>query len=264
MRFVSLASGSSGNSTFISNENVKILIDCGISFKLLNERLEDIDENIDDIDYIFLTHSHDDHIKSVYKMAKDTKAKIYAKEQIINEVIDINNKNNKELDCDKLFPISNNINTINIDKNFKIKIYKAYHDVYCVYYKICIDNYCIAILTDNGHYDEKILKSINDVNFLMLECNYDYDMLMDYEYYPDYLKQRISGSNGHLSNIDCCKVIEELSNQKLNTVCLSHISEHSNTEEYALQFVNEYFDNNKNIKKPNIICASRHKVTQII
>lgn len=264
MKIVSLASGSSGNSTFILYNNKRILIDCGISLKMLKQRLSDIDESIEDIDYVFLTHSHEDHIKCLLNLVGTTNIKVYSRKQILKEAVNRLSKDISTLDKNRLCPILDNYNRINIDDNFYIDIYEAYHDVKCIYYKFHCGDLIFAILTDNGHYDENIINSLKDVNYLMLECNYDYDMLMNYQNYPSYLKNRISGDNGHLSNQACCEIIENIANEKLKTVCLSHISDHSNTEEYALQYVKEFFTKKTNIKLPNIIVASRHHITNIV
>ena len=264
MKFVSLSSGSSGNSTFISYNNTNILIDCGISLKMLKSRLADIGEKVEDIDYLFITHSHDDHIKCIINLLGISDLKVFSREQILYDIIDRVSKDIITIDKNRLYPILDNYTRVNISDGFYVDVYDAHHDVKCIYYKITCDDKVLAILTDNGHYDDNIINSLLNVNYLMLECNYDYDMLMDYAYYPTFLKSRISGDNGHLSNEACCEIIKRINNDKLKTVCLAHISEHSNTEEYALQYVNNYFSNDKNIKLPNIIVASRHKITNIL
>lgn len=264
MKFVSLASGSSGNATFISYADKKLLIDCGISLKLLKNRFKEIEENIEDLDYIFITHSHDDHVKSLSNIMSVTKAKVLSREQILNEIIDKYTKEKNLFDTNRFYPIPEDINNININDDFNIQIHNAFHDVRCVYYKIICGNDKLAILTDNGHYDDNIINTIMDVNYLMLECNYDYEMLMNYPYYPQFLKNRIAGDNGHLSNEDCCKIIKTINNENLKIVCLSHISEHSNTEELALKYVKQYFKKYKNINLPKILTASKNNITNII
>lgn len=264
MKIVSLASGSSGNSTFISHNGKNILIDCGISLRQLKQRLADIGEKIEDIEYLFLTHSHDDHIKCLLNLMGICNIKVYSREQILNETYNKLSTDLATLDKKRMFPIPDDTQTIYIDDNFKVMLYEAHHDVRCVYYKIYCNELVFAILTDNGHYDDNIINSLSDVNYLMLECNYDYDMLMNRSNYPDFLKKRILGDNGHLSNEACCELIKTLSNDKLKIVCLSHISENSNTEEYALQYVNNYFKDINDIKLPKLMVASRHNITKII
>lgn len=264
MKIVSLSSGSSGNSTFISYKDKKILIDCGISLKMLKQRLADIDNKVEDIDYLFLTHSHDDHIKCLLTLMGGTNIKVYSREQILRETYDKFSKELTSLDKNRLYAIPDNAAAILIDDDFKINIYEAYHDVRCVYYKFYCGDEVFAILTDNGHYDDKIIDSLRDVNYLMLECNYDYDMLMNYDKYPEFLKSRIIGNNGHLSNEACCEIIKTITNKKLKIICLSHISEHSNTEEYALRFVTDYFKNIDDIVLPNLLVASRYQITTIL
>lgn len=273
MKFISLASSSSGNSTLISNDNINILIDCGISSKKLNESLNNYNLSLDDISYCFITHSHSDHIAGLYNLIKNYNIKIYGLRETLSEIIDyFKNKNldTKSLNYDKLFVLdvknTNDLNDyIKLDNNFYISPNFCYHDVECVFYKIVIDDIKIAILTDCGKYDDYIINSIKDVNYLMLESNYDYQKLMNNQY-PDFLKKRIRGDKGHLSNIDCAEIISKIINENLKIVCLSHISEHSNDNEFALKYVTDYLIENlsNNVSLPQLITAKKNEITNII
>ena len=101
----------------------------------------------------------------------------------------------------------------------------------------------------------------------MLECNYDSNLLLDNSYPPN-LKDRIMGEGGHLSNVDCSNIIINISNANLKEVYLSHISDDSNSEEYAYDFVTKYlydnYDNNRVTKLPTIKVAKRLEITEIL
>ena len=270
IKIVSIRSSSDGNCTLVSNGNINILVDCGVSLKTINECLNEYNISFENINYIFITHSHSDHIKSIDKILTKYNIKIVGLRDtlniIYNQLVNKNIKVNPKL----FYPLHIKNNFFEYNKpllidNIKIKFLEAYHDVPCLFYKFYIDDIVFAILTDCGIYDTNILNFLSDVNYLMLECNYDVDMLKENKNYPDYLKKRISGNLGHMSNVDCSRIIYEIANKNLKLVCLSHISKNNNTEEYAYEFVNKYLNelNTKNKILPQIITASRYRYTKI-
>ena len=111
-------------------------------------------------------------------------------------------------------------------------------------------NAIISVCTDLGHFSDETFDAIKGSALVYLEANYDPEMLMTYPNYPPFLKRRINGKNGHLSNIDCAKAIEKLVHTGTRLVVLSHISEHSNTVNLAVGTVVNYLQN-KNIV-PNV------------
>ena len=139
-------------------------------------------------------------------------------------------------------------------------------DIYLpsLYYKFVLGDMKIAILTDMGRYNEMVLRNLSDVDYMMLECNYDYDMLMNSNRTAE-LKARITGIGGHLSNKDCSEILEDLFEKKLKKVFLSHISDEANSEEYALEYVTNYFiEKGKDKFIDNINIARRLELTEII
>ena len=269
-KIVSIRSSSEGNCTFISNGNKNILVDCGISIKTLNECLCNYDLTLDDIDAIFITHKHSDHIKSIETILSKYRIKIFGLKETLLDIYNYLINKNISVDTKLFYPlhIQNNFSnsySVKIDDNMKVKYCEAYHDVPCIFYKFYIENLTFAILTDCGMFDSNIINFLLDVNYLMLECNYDIEMLTKNTNYPDYLKKRIAGTKGHMSNVDCTRLIYEIANDKLKLVCLSHISKNNNTEEFAYRFVTEYL-NELNVEKkklPKIITASRVRETRI-
>ena len=126
------------------------------------------------------------------------------------------------------------------------------------------NNKKISIATDIGHMDNEILKKLEGSSFILLESNYDPEVLK-YTKYPFLLKQRIAGPNGHLSNNMAGKVINYLINNGLNTAMLGHLSKESNFPALAYQTVaDEIISNGTDISKINLSVASRDTVGDIV
>lgn len=278
MKFINFASGSKGNCTLVSNNDTHILIDCGIGIKRLKESLAKYGLNILDIKAIFLTHAHGDHVAGLSSVLNHHKIKIYGLTETIQSVIGMLEDKLGFIDTDIFYPIyvknyQDDSDLINIDNNIKLLPCYSYHDVDCVFYKIFMSDLKLAILTDCGIYDEYIIRNLSDVNYLMLECNYDEDNLMAYQNYPDYLKKRIKGKNGHLSKNDCASLIKDIYSSNIKKICLSHISEHTmksedDIEEYqnvALDYVKKYLiDHDIDILNFDLIAATQQNITEII
>ena len=268
MRFVSFASSSSGNSALISYKNTNILVDCGISRKRIVENLAKYDLTLDDIDCIFVTHSHSDHIQGLPMVLKYNSIKVAGLRETLIDVYESLEKNNIKINYDN-FKIIKPMNLLNNEhyitlKDIKICPLKGCHDKPSLYYKFVLGDIKIAILTDMGRYNEMVLRNLNDVDYMMLECNYDYDMLMNSNRTAE-LKARITGIGGHLSNKDCSEILEDLFEKKLKKVFLSHISDEANSEEYALEYVTNYFiEKGKDKFIDNINIARRLELTEII
>lgn len=261
MRFVSFASSSKGNSALISYKDTNILVDCGISRKRLIENLSRYELTLDDIDSIVITHSHTDHIGGLASILKYNDIKIVGLKETLSEVADLLEKNNISANYDN-FKIIRPINPLNDDVYIKIKDINVYplkgcHDVPSLYYKFDVGERKIAILTDMGAYNDSVIRNLSNVNYLMLECNYD-EILLKESKRPESLKLRIAGSGGHLSNRECCEIISRLDHNVLKKVYLSHISEETNSEEYALKYVLNYFKiNNSDIDLSDKIFVTR-------
>ena len=238
MRICNLASGSSGNCTYIESENTKILIDCGKPFSYIVEKLAELDVDPTTIDAIFITHEHSDHIKGVQKFSKTYNTRIYAHTYL------------KEVVINQIHTYHELLNFFDSDFNFHdlhITPFPLPHDSrYCVGYKISEEDATVTICTDLGSFSAETFNIIKGSALVFLEANYDPEMLMSYPHYPQFLKNRINGPKGHLSNLNCAKAIEKLATSGTRMVVLSHISEHSNTVNLAVQTIATYL-RSKNI-----------------
>lgn len=234
LKCCSLYSGSSGNSFFIQSENTNILIDAGVSCKKIETALKNgFDLSLADIDAIFVTHEHVDHTKSLNLISSKYNLPVFASRGTWNALTEkttkISDNNKKIFDIDKSFEF----------KDLRIFPFSTPHDAAepCGF-NIYKDNSKISIATDLGFIDDKLFNNLKESSFLMLESNYEPNILR-LSSYPYRLKQRISSKNGHLSNNDASETISKLVNFGLKDVLLIHLSKENNVPEIAYETVLE-------------------------
>lgn len=248
LKFCSLYSGSSGNSFFIQSNNSKILVDAGVSCKKIVDALASLNVAIEDIDAILVTHEHTDHTQSIGTISKKYDIPIYANRKTWlamptqKEKINENNiyyfRNNEEFDF----------------KDLKIFPFSIPHDAAnpCGF-NIYNQETKLSIATDIGHMDTTVINNLKNSKFILLESNYEPEVLKCSPY-PYKLKQRIASPIGHLSNIEAGKTINYLADYGLENVMLGHLSKENNFPELAYKSVLEQIEENK---KLNLEVASR-------
>lgn len=258
-KFCSLYSGSSGNSLLVETPNTKILIDAGESAKKIVNALSSIDIEINEIDAILVTHEHSDHVKGLGTISKKYDIPVYANSKTWDAMPEQENKiseknKNNFIMCDK-FEIG----------ELEIRPFEIPHDAsnpcgFNIYYK----NQKISVATDIGHMTSNIIHKLEDSCFVLLEANYDPNILK-YSKYPYSLKERIAGPNGHLANIDAGKTISYLMNNGLKKAMLGHLSKESNFPELAYKTViDELIQNKFDENSIQINVANRFSPSSII
>lgn len=259
LKFCSLYSGSSGNSLFVESNNTKLLIDCGTSAKKIESALDSIDIDITNIDAILVTHEHSDHVQGLGTVSKKYNIPVFANYETWNAMepqkAKIACNNQKIFENDVEFQIG----------NLQIFPFSTPHDAAnpCGF-NICNGNKKISIATDLGHMDDKLFNNLKDSSFMLLEANYDPEVLKVSKY-PYILKQRIAGPNGHLSNSTAGKTISALIKKNLKEVMLGHLSKENNFPELAYQTVTEeLIHNNIDTNDIKISVASRFNPSKII
>lgn len=235
MKFCPLFSGSSGNSIFVSTENSRVLVDAGLSGKNIEKALTYIGENPTDIDGIFITHEHIDHVKGVGVLSRRYDIPIYANEPTWNAMIksigQIKEKNIKIMDSKWV--------TI---KDINICNYDIPHDAASpVGYVLCNNKKKACIATDLGVFSEDIKNYLKDADVILLESNHDIEMLK-FGPYPYPLKRRILSNIGHLSNEACGNAISEIIGDNQKTIILGHLSKTNNYPELAYKTVVNILD----------------------
>ena len=258
-RFCSLYSGSSGNSLFVQTDTTKILVDCGESAKKIINALSQIEIDINDINGILITHEHIDHVKSLSTLSTKYNIPIYINKETFNALAEQKQKIKLE-----------NINYFDVSKNFyvgdlKIHPFSTPHDAAnpCGF-NIFKGRKKISIATDLGHITPEILTNLEKSKFILIESNYDPNILKC-STYPYHLKERISGPYGHLSNEIAGKTISHLMNYGLETAMLGHLSKENNFPELAYKTVmEEIIYNNKTDNNINLSVATRYTPSALI
>ena len=244
LNFCSLYSGSSRNSLFVETQNTKLLIDAGVSSKKIEKALEDLEIEPSSLDGILITHEHSDHVQGLGTFSKKFDLPVFVNQ----ETLDAMPKQKDKIS-------SNNIKTFKIADKFSIgdldiKPFSIPHDAAnpCGF-NIWNKGKKLSIATDIGHMTNDILKQLEESLFVMLEANYDPEVLRCSSY-PFPLKSRIAGPIGHLSNEVAGKTISYLLKSGLKSAMLGHLSKESNFPELAYQTVvdeligNSYFEDN--------------------
>lgn len=233
MKLAILGSGSQGNSIYIESQKSKILIDAGFSGKIIKEKMDKIGKNLDDIRALLITHEHGDHIMGAGILSRRHKMPIF----ITKESYNAGEKKLGNVD-EKLLNFVED--EFRID-DLHIKTIDVLHDAErTVAYKITSDTgKKLGIATDIGKADSVIKYYFNDLDVLVIESNYDYNMLMNCSYPAD-LKSRIKSNRGHFSNEDASKFIEEVYHEGLKKIYLVHLSKDSNTKELAYNTTKNY------------------------
>lgn len=238
MKFIILASGSKGNSTLIISENNDLLlIDAGISYKEIKEKINRYGYDINDINHVLVTHEHDDHIKSINSFDG---AKIYSLKDI--------NVANEYLE---------KYEEVNIN-GFYITPIPLSHDVKCCGYVIRDEKEKIVYVTDTGYVNYKNLKYITNADYYIFESNHNVPLLMETKR-PFYIKSRILGDEGHLSNEVASEILCDIIGTNTKQIYLAHLSREANTKEKALNtFYNTAKEKNINISNIFVNAADQN------
>lgn len=253
--FCSLYSGSTGNCLFIETNETKILVDAGVSQKKIMTALASFDVSLEDIDAILVTHEHSDHILNVGSLSKRYNIPVYSNIETLNAMPTQKSKISDE--NQKLFTPYKNFKI----KDLEIQGFQIPHDAAnpCGF-NIYHGNKKMSVATDIGHIDDNLINQLKDSSFILLEANYDPDILK-YSKYPFNLKQRILSPIGHLSNETSGKTITELTSKyNLKSAMLGHLSKENNFPELALKTVTDELSN-KNITSKDIEIQVAHRDT---
>ena len=233
MKLCSIASGSSGNCIYVGSQNTNILIDAGVSAKRIENGLNEIDILPDSIEGILITHEHSDHISGLGILARRYHIPIYATYETVLALQTIKSLGAVEQELyhyikpDEAFSIN----------DIKVEPFSTSHDASNpVCYTMLSEGHKIGFATDLGTYDDYILSKLEGSDLLFIESNHDVNMLMVGKY-PYYLKQRILGNQGHLSNDTSADLISKLIHPGLKSVLLAHLSKENNYEELAYETV---------------------------
>ena len=223
MKFIALSSGSSGNCVYLEEEGNAVLIDCGISIRALETGLRSIGSDLSAIKAVLVTHEHNDHIKGLDNLTRLMDVPVYC--------------HKSTADCLGGSLLKNDL-IIPFEKGFefpfmKVDFSECSHDAsFCVGYRVTGERDRFVSLTDTGELPVDFVDFVKGADTVLLESNYDPIMLKTGPY-PAFLKKRISGSHGHLSNEQAAEALKKLPDLNVKRVFLGHLSQNNNTAELA-------------------------------
>ena len=223
IRMSVLASGSTGNATYVESEKGSLLVDVGLTGKKMEELFSQIDRNIKDLNGILVTHEHIDHIKGLGVLARKYKLPIYANENTWKAI----EKKDSRIPMDQKF-IFNPYETkslagFDIDPQFYI-----FHNNYKKF----------TMITDTGYVSDRMKGMIQGSDVFMFESNHDVDMLRMCRY-PWKTKQRILSDMGHVSNEDAGLAMSDVITGNTKRIYLSHLSQDNNMKDLARMSVGQ-------------------------
>lgn len=224
-----LASGSSGNVTYIETDQRKILVDAGLSGSKIEQLLRSIGRDMAEIDSIFVTHEHSDHIKGLGVLARRYELAIYANHKTWLAIGDKCGKIPKE----KKFELERG--EMRTFGDIDILSFGVSHDAAePQFYAFQKDGKRFVILTDLGYVSDQQRQLFKNCDAYIMEHNHDLDMLR-LGRYPWKLKQRILGDSGHLSNEAAASAMCEMIGDKTKQIYLGHLSKENNMPQIAHQ-----------------------------
>lgn len=248
MKIKVIASGSKGNCTIILCDDTNIIIDMGIPYLTLKKCLEENSLSFDQFQGVLLTHCHTDHTKGLSSLIKHTNLKVYLPEEMYESVkgfIPLTNCNFIE-------------DTFQIN-DIKIELIHTSHDAPAsVGFIITYQDKSMVYVTDTGYINRKYLEKMKEKDLYMIESNHDEQMLMDGPY-PRFLKERVISDRGHLSNRTTAKYLKKLVGKNTKNIILAHLSEKNNTEELALQAIEE-----EGLNQITVNIARQYEETEMI
>ena len=242
MKFIILASGSKGNSTLIINDNKDmLLIDVGISHKEIKEKINRYGYDVNDIKHVLITHEHDDHIKSVNSFSNAKKYSI----KDVNVATDYLEKY-----------VEKYVN------GFYVTAIPLSHDVKCCGYVIKDEKESLVYVTDTGYVNYKNIKYITNANYYIFESNHNVPLLMETNR-PFYIKSRILGDEGHLSNEVASETLCDIIGDCTKQIYLAHLSRDANSKDIAL---NTFYNvaKEKNVNLDNIFVNAADQNIELV
>ena len=230
MTLHTIASGSEGNCLLLACGGTHILIDAGISLRRIKTALSQLGLGMEDIHAILLTHGHTDHIAALGTLCKHHKTPLYASAGAAAQI------------CDKFGAAQYQMHTVHTGEPFSVGCvtvtpFPTSHDAWgSMDYRVDGEGGSVGVLTDTGYVTDEAYDALMGVDLLVLESNHDIEWLRSGPY-PYYLKERILGAYGHLSNDDAARFAMEMAQRGTREIVLAHLSRENNTPARALDTV---------------------------
>ncbi|MFA7115942.1 MAG: MBL fold metallo-hydrolase [Bacteroidales bacterium] len=230
-KFLSFSSGSSGNCYYIGNDDISLLIDMGVSSRSLVKSFKSFDLNINNLAMILVTHDHMDHIKFLGPAAKKFSVPVYATAKVHKAMTTHPCTKGYLEGCKRVVKI----NTLVENRGIKFVPFYVPHDATeTVGYYIDFFSHRFVFITDCGAITPEAINYCRQAENIIIESNYDSQMLKTGPY-PAMLKKRIVSGYGHLSNLECGEVLKKIYHKGLNNIFLCHLSGVNNMPDLAYE-----------------------------
>lgn len=224
-RFTPLASGSKGNCILLETDGKKLLIDCGLTLKQLTERLALCETDPKEIDAILITHEHSDHIRGLETFCDRYDTQVFANIDTAKAVVDLGMRDIPF----KIFTTGEAFSYASCE----FTPFSIQHDTLDpVAFTITQGSFKAGVCTDLGFVTSVVRSHLQKCNLLYVESNHEPNMVHACNR-PKVYKTRVLGRQGHLSNDECCQLLDELKTADLEMVYLAHLSEECNNPEVA-------------------------------
>jgi len=244
----SLNSGSNGNCYYIGNNKEAVLIDAGISCREIEKRMKRLELSMSLVKAIFVSHEHGDHISGIPNLSRKYQLPVY---------ITKNTLRSSFISIEKHLVHSFSANDAITIGDLAITAFSKSHDAIDPHsFIVACRQVTVGVFTDIGYPCPNTIKHFRRCNAVFLETNYCEDMLIKSSY-PFYLKKRISGDNGHLSNTQALELFLTHKGLQLTHLFLSHLSENNNSPELVSRLFSEKAGSTM------VIVASRYKETPV-
>ncbi|MDE7263318.1 MAG: MBL fold metallo-hydrolase [Anaeroplasmataceae bacterium] len=240
MRIEVLASGSTGNCTFVETKDHQILIDVGISKRTIDTELEKLNTSFSAINTLLITHEHEDHIRSLCTVLKKGNLTCYMTQGTFQAILNGKNDSLKPVLREKLASghiilLNRMANSILYESfflgNTRIEVLPTFHDAAeSVGYKIEDSDQILVYITDTGYVHQSLYTTISNADCYVLEFNHDPYILMSSDRTYS-LKMRILSDHGHLSNEDAAVTLAKIMGERTRLVFYAHISQECNLTE---------------------------------
>lgn len=263
MELCSIASGSSGNCIYAGTDNCHLLIDAGISGKRIEAGLNEIGLKTSEMQGVLITHEHSDHIKSLGVVARKHGIPMYGTKGTIDWIRQHQaiGKVDESLFHVILPEVEFTIGDMDI-----LPIPTSHDAAEPVAYIMKNEKHSMGVITDLGKYDDYIVDKLQGLDVLLLEANHDVHMLQAGRY-PYYLKKRILGERGHLSNELSGQLLGEVLHDGFKKVILGHLSQENNYPELAYETVRLEVTMGENPYKGSdfpVVVAKRNEVSELV
>ena len=246
-----LASGSEGNSVFIQTKNKKVLIDAGMNYKYLKERLEEINVDPSEIDIVLITHTHSDHTSALKVLLNKNHPLLFIDEEMLSQLDFVKDYDNIEFRF-KDFDFDGTI----------IDMFHTSHDAPASRgYIIKDENESFVYITDTGYINQRLFKKLYNHNKYVFESNHDVELLM-HGRYPQWLKSRILSDKGHLSNAQAGFYLSKIIGPDTKKIALAHLSKENNDPEVALRDVQSILKEN-DVEFNNFVIAQQRERVEL-